>query len=178
MRHVVLAIGILVLSGAAAGLSNSLRGRPLPWVREELGGQQPVSSQPTSQASSQPAPQDKPGIIKIDAVLEHLQMQDAVFVDAREAHETNESGHFKGAYLIPSSDIYKSIEKLNFMAMVPPESLVIVYCGGGDCEASHNVRDALRRDFNYTNVVVYEKGWAEVMQSGRFAEYIEQGATP
>jgi rhodanese-related sulfurtransferase len=183
-RHLSIAMGILVLSGVAAVTSNSLRAKPLPWKREPLPSEQATATvvQPTSQSASSPTSQPvqaaaKPGVIAIDAVLAHLKAEDATFVDARETHEYVE-GHFRVAIHLPSSDIYKSIEQKGFLAMVPTDSPVVVYCGGGDCEASHNVADALRRDFAYKNVLVYEKGWAEVMQSGRFSDHIEKGTPP
>ncbi len=111
-------------------------------------------------------------VAELDVVLKHLAEQSAYFIDARELHDF-EAGHLIGAIHLPSSDIYGNID--NVMAVVPtPDQMLIVYCGGGQCEASKNVGQVLR-DFKYTNVWLYEKGWEEVESSGKFGDHIERG---
>lgn len=111
-------------------------------------------------------------VAEIDCVLKHLGDQTAYLIDAREDGDYNEA-RLVGAIHIPSSAIYDNIE--NVMAVVPTkQDMLIVYCGGGQCEASKNVGIVLR-DFEYTNVWLYEKGWEEVEASGKFGDYIEIG---
>lgn len=118
-------------------------------------------------------PEDKPGTVRMECVLQFLESGGAFFVDAREAREIA-GGQIRGAIHLPSSAIYANIE--NVMASgAQVDDVIIVYCGGGDCEASHNVADALRDDFHYQRVYIYEKGWEEIESSGRFGAYIESG---
>ncbi len=181
MRDFAIAGFILLLSVGAAATSNAVRKVTLPWVREPLPAT-PVESAPATMVegesvTSTPAASEavKPGTIKIDAVLEHLSAGTARFVDAREEREFVE-GHLLGAINLPSSAIYKNIERV--LGAASPVDKIIVYCGGGDCEASHHVADALRRDFGFSDVVIYENGWAEVMSSGRFNDHFATGAEP
>ncbi len=118
-------------------------------------------------------PEDKPGTVRMECVLQFLESGGAFIVDARESREVVD-GRLRGAIHLPSSAIYANIE--NVMASgAQVDDVIIVYCGGGDCEASHNVADALRDDFHYQRVYIYEKGWEEIESSGRFGAYIESG---
>lgn len=111
-------------------------------------------------------------VAEIDCVLKHLADRDAIIVDAREDHDWDES-RLIGAVHLPSSAIYENIN--NIMAVVPtPQSMIIVYCGGGQCEASKNVAIVLR-EFEYTNVWLYEQGWEEIEASGRFGDFVQIG---
>lgn len=177
-RHLLTAILILIAGSAAAGVVN-LTWHKMDWLRRPLAP--PVTQQnprqPTADGdvpTSQPA--TPPGMITIDEVLADLAAGSAHFIDAREEHDYQE-GHIRGAILLPSSAIYERIDDV-YGAGVSPEAKVIVYCGGGDCEASHNVVDELRRSFGFSHVLVYENGWAEVESSGRFAEFISVGDEP
>ncbi len=188
----VAAIVLLVTSGLGLA-TNYLREKPLPLIRQAVLPADDPEANPTGQIAAtaqEPAsdamqggsaedsgqsPPPRKGIALIDEVLHHLALGTAYFIDAREAHEYAE-GHLRGALNLPSSAIYQNIDSI--VGLVPPDGRVIVYCGGGQCEASHNVTDALRRDFGFTNVVIYEKGWEEVSQSGKFGDYIVGGDQP
>ncbi|MCA9256316.1 MAG: rhodanese-like domain-containing protein [Phycisphaerales bacterium] len=111
-------------------------------------------------------------VAEIECVLRHLADRDATIVDAREQHDYDEA-RLAGAIHVPSSAVYDNMD--NLMAVVPvQDSLIIVYCGGGNCEASKNVGIVLR-DFGFTNVLLYENGWEEIEASGRFGDFIEIG---
>lgn len=129
-------------------------------------------AQPAATESTAPGMAAEEVAATIEDVLDALQTGSAFLVDAREDHEFAD-GHLRGALHLPSSAIYKNIERVS--SVVPVDAKVIVYCGGGQCEASHNVSDALRRDFGYAHVVIYLKGWEEVVGSGRFEAFIERG---
>ncbi len=180
-RHLLSAILILVAGSAAAVLSN-LTWHKMDWLRRPLA---PPRSSTIQQDPTQPnvagdvapgRPETPPGMIAIDEVLADLAAGSAYFIDAREEHDYQE-GHIRGAVHLPSSAIYEKIDDV-YSAGVSPGDKVIVYCGGGDCEASHNVVDELRRSFGFAHVLVYENGWEEVESSGRFAEFISVGDEP
>lgn len=108
-----------------------------------------------------------------DCILKHLRAKDAYIIDAREGHDFEE-GHLVNALHIPSSDIYGNMEKVTNVIPMVPDSRIIVYCGGGECEASKNVAVVLR-DFGYTNVWIYENGWDEIEASGEFGNFMVAG---
>ncbi len=112
-------------------------------------------------------------VAKLDMVVDHLTDGTAHFVDAREEYEFDE-GHLKGAHLLPSSAIYENIENLMAVGVLPgPGKPIIVYCGGGSCEASHNVAKVMA-EFDYQNIYIYVNGWEEVMaEPDRFAGLTE-----
>ena len=120
--------------------------------------------------TSQPA---DPHTAVLADVLNYYGSPDVYFVDARKP-EQYAAGHIKGAINLPSTALFENIERV--VSYVPQPNMVIVYCDGGNCEASHTVADALRNQFGYTNVKVYIKGWEELMTSPRFAEMTETGA--
>lgn len=197
MRHVLGSIIILIVSagaGAAARSAwyNNTNLPNLPWVKSESKAPTPPRNDPPptkdnandhSEIESQPIISNSTGrdckkkidsfcVAELEFVLKHLANGTAFIVDARESGDFD-SSHLTGAIHLPSSDIYGNIE--NVTAMVPlMDQLIIVYCGGGQCEASKNVGQVLR-DFNYSNVWLYENGWEEVEASGKFGDYIEMG---
>jgi len=169
IRDLRTSLVILLVSSGVAVAANLLRPKPLSWIREELpkAASTTVSISTTTVARS--------GIVTINDVLQHLAAGTATFVDARETHEYVE-GHLKGALNMSSSAAFKAGEAL--AGMVPPDAKIVVYCGGGQCEASHNVSDALQRDFGFTDVSIYEKGWEEISASPQLAEWVAKGERP
>ena len=59
----------------------------------------------------------------------------ATFVDAR-AFEEYEEGHIEGAMWMPAY-AFDDGEPVNFL-MIDLEKPIVIYCGGGDCDASEN----------------------------------------
>ena len=147
----------------------------MDWIRKPILQIDSVPSLPNgseSKAKSDADVEDEGGITA-DHVLEYLKNGKAWIVDARDPGEYAD-GHLKGALNIPSNEVYD--REGQFMSIMPPDASIIVYCGGGGCESSHIVADALRRDFNFEHVYVYLNGWEEVeSQHDRFADYIEFG---
>ncbi|MEK6644690.1 MAG: rhodanese-like domain-containing protein [Planctomycetota bacterium] len=183
------AVGILIASSATGAAVNLVRPTSLPWIRPERVMTNPAVAQPTTTTetplkianagstarASEPTPAPPAATtMSAEDVLDHLKNGTARFVDAREPHEWVE-GHFRGAIHIPASAIYANIDRV--VREVPPHEKLIVYCGGGDCEASHHVADALTNDFKFQNVVIYTKGWQEVdSKKTEFAPYVATGA--
>ncbi|OWY73413.1 hypothetical protein B7486_03470 [cyanobacterium TDX16] len=185
LRDLGMCVIIAAVSCGVGVVVNQSRERPIDWVRRDVAAtpstnpahgadaQSTATSGPAGAASGEsPAHAAADGTVVIDDVIEALTSNTAFFIDARELHDYQE-GHLRGAIHLPSSAIYASIEAV--LSVVPDTSArVIVYCGGGNCEASHNVAGALRSDFGYTNVWIYTKGWEEVISaSDRFAGMVE-----
>ncbi len=106
-----------------------------------------------------------------ELVLEYLHNETACFVDAREHHEFID-GHLRGAFHLPSSAVYDRMDDV--ISMLPVDGKVIVYCGGGGCEASDTVRDVLI-EYGYADVEIYDNGWEGVMATDTFDEFIVTG---
>lgn len=184
LRDLGMCVIIATVSCGVGVVVNQSRERPIDWVRRDVAAtpatspaksadaQSTSTSGPAGAESGESPAHAADGTVVIDDVIEALTSNTAFFIDARELHDFQE-GHLRGAIHLPSSAIYASIEAV--LSVVPDtSSRVIVYCGGGNCEASHNVAGALRSDFGYTNVWIYTKGWEEVITaSDRFAGMVE-----
>ena len=60
-----------------------------------------------------------------------------MFIDARYLHEYEE-GHVEGAFWMPTEQ-FGTPGGLEVLSLLDSESPIIVYCGGGACDASKNV---------------------------------------
>lgn len=165
---------ILLISTAASIGANRLRERPVVWFPDDKPLNRSIVKPPVQpgNTSSSTTTAVAEGEIAIDVVLKHLAEGTARFVDAREPHEYD-AGHLAGSIHLPSSAAYANMDRVT--SQVSPDELIIVYCTGGECEASHTVQKALA-EYGFNNVVIYVKGWDEITSSGRFGDYIEQGA--
>jgi rhodanese-related sulfurtransferase len=185
---------IMLLSTAVAAASNVL-GHRIDWIRKPLN--HAMTSQTTTTASATTkttatapvvdgSPQEsekkvveeKPAngsSVTTDEVLKHLADGNARFIDAREESDYA-AGHLRGAIHLPSSAIFANNERVT--SQVALDDCLIVYCGGGGCEASHNVSDALQREYGFTRVLIYDKGWEEITASGLFERWIVTGEQP
>lgn len=116
------------------------------------------------------APAADPHAIVLEDVVTAYRSGLSYIIDARKP-EAYAKGHIKNAINLPSTAIFENIDFV--IRNVPSTELVIVYCDGGNCEASHTVADALRNQFGFMNVKVYVKGWEELMASPHFEELTE-----
>lgn len=169
--HLKTAVVILLLTSGIGVAVNAMRTttkiEPSKFVsKKTLAGDTPANTGTTAPAD---APVD-PHTATLDDVLQAYQSGLSYFVDARKP-EAHAKGHIKNSINLPSTAIFENIEVV--LKNVPTTELVIVYCDGGNCEASHTVADALRNQFGYINVKVYVKGWEELMASPHFAELAE-----
>lgn len=87
----------------------------------------------------------------------------ALFIDARTRREYRE-GHLEGAIHLPF-EAFLSSGRPDVLDFMPPEIPYFVYCGGGDCDASHKVREMLET-FGYFDVEVFEPGWPAIEEHG------------
>jgi rhodanese-related sulfurtransferase len=121
---------------------------------EESGKGEPV------QEAVWPPP---PGTIEIDVATAKLawDMGAAEFIDSRYAEEF-ERAHILGSWHVPQS-AFVNAAPTEFLRFVGPETPLIVYCEGGDCDTSHNVAMRLQSDYNFQWVYVLKPGlpgWA------------------
>jgi rhodanese-related sulfurtransferase len=119
--------------------------------------QQPASKQqPSNQAVSTQATAPKPLEIRIDQVEKLLANPDVLFIDARKANEY-ERGHIGNAINIFTPEFEQNIPRV---IGLPREKPIVVYCGGGACELSHELAAHLV-GLGFTRIFVYVGGWHE-----------------
>jgi rhodanese-related sulfurtransferase len=139
---------VLVVGVAAAAVANRVRPKPLPWILDRTADIR-----------------DKTGLervrVTLDQVRTHLTNYTAAFIDAR-APEKYEAAHLAGAYNVPAD------QKEAFMGPiyqnVAPQQLVIIYCDGGNCDASESVFEHLR-GVGFTNLRIFKEGWEALATS-------------
>lgn len=172
-----LKIDVSAPEAKSADFAANVEGTGKP-VEVANGGDPAPSPNGTDTAATNPCEPDpeKPNVVGLDCVLHFLRNGGAFIIDAREQHDFDE-GHLKSAIHVPSSDIFANIPERVIGAGIATSDIIIVYCGGGQCEASHNVADALRDQFGYERVYVYEKGWEEIESSGKFGDYVSTGGS-
>lgn len=76
-------------------------------------------------------------------------------VDARLPEEFA-AGHMPFSYNLPLAAFMGGTPRA--VIEMDPEMRTVVYCGGGDCDASKKVREMLL-SFGFKDVLVYEEGW-------------------
>lgn len=164
MRRILFQILIVVLVSSAAAATANLTVYKMDWIRKPA----PL---PSNRGATGSHAED--GTIVADQMLDYLKKGTAFVVDARNPDEYAD-GHVSRAINIPSNEVFDRADQ--FLSIMPPDALIIVYCGGGNCESSHIVADALCRDFGFERVLIYTNGWEEIeAQHERFANYIEVG---
>ncbi len=100
---------------------------------------------------------------------------EALLIDARGTEGVYEQGHIWGAEHI-TTDILMDDHPVSYagvpmgaqerMALVSPDQWVIIYCGGGDCDESENLRTLLVDSFGLTNVWIFEAGYPGLEKAG------------
>ena len=93
-----------------------------------------------------------------EIVLEHLLKweDDYILVDAR-APEAYMSEHIPSAINLNAGEFDTQI--LNLLDGWSPDQSVIVYCDSRQCDASEEIADRLREDFQMERVFVLKGGW-------------------
>lgn len=124
---------LLTLALIPAALSAWLHPRGPSWRQDEL----------------------KPGEVRIETATE---WPDVLWVDARSSREFNE-GHIPGAILLNEEE-WEALF-FDFIGVWDGEQPVVVYCGGGQCLASHRVAERLRTDLATDKIYVLKGGWPE-----------------
>ena len=128
-------------------------------------------SEPTEQPADDKSP-DATANDKIDLKLaaslhERAMMGEPIwFLDARR-EEDFVKGHITGALFMPHTNV-SSGDGLDQLAMFsPPElgDLLVIYCTGGECEASEDTAILLEQA-GYTNMAIMQAGYDEWVAAG------------
>jgi len=118
---------------------------------------------PQAASALPPIPEmDRPMSMELAAVKQFYDAGAAVLIDARETDEFVE-GHIPGAVNLPFEEIQSDPGRL--LTLEPGDRPIIAYCGGGSCEVSITVADALI-EAGYRRVLVYVGGFPEWQAAG------------
>ena len=141
---------LLVVSSGVGAFANAVRSKPLDWVLDPSRSLNPADNPELKKTAE----------LSTDEFMEHVRRGDATFVDARNPEEYHE-GHVIGAINIPATRKEEHIADI--MTLLPPDQRIVIYCGGGKCEASNTIYEFLMSfpqfNSNQQNVRVFEAGW-------------------
>lgn len=91
--------------------------------------------------------------------------QGAYFIDARH-REDFEAGRIQYAAWLPSTLFDTDPSSASaVVASIPPDATVVIYCVGGECDASHNTARRLARE-GYTDLRIMGAGYADWVAAG------------
>jgi rhodanese-related sulfurtransferase len=92
-------------------------------------------------------------------------MEGAFFVDARGVG-SYEGAHIPGALHIDAETIRPGgVVGENVLPRIPKDAIVVVYCGGGECDLSKKLGWALIGR-GYKKVFIYKGGWNDWIEQG------------
>ena len=149
-----------------------------PEVEPEIvgGGENESETEPTDMGSEKDRLLDAPvpeGMLTLRESYS-LWEQGAYFLDARHEHEF-EAGHIEYAAWLPAtlfdSDSDRAFEVVDSM---PMDATVVIYCVGGECDASKNTASRLHQ-IGFTDLRVMGSGYEDWVQAGL---PIETGVSP
>jgi rhodanese-related sulfurtransferase len=86
----------------------------------------------------------------------------ALFLDAREPDDYA-AGHIGNALSLPAQSFEQRFGAI--APMLTPESRLVLYCDGEECELSHRLQASLRQ-LGYTNTTLLANGWTVWRQAG------------
>ncbi|MCG3150078.1 MAG: Thiosulfate sulfurtransferase GlpE [Verrucomicrobiae bacterium] len=81
----------------------------------------------------------------------------AVFLDAR-SHADYMAGHIANAFSLPTDEFEARYPEV--AGMLAPDSPIVAYCDGADCDLSHHLAKRLR-DLGFRDVRILKNGWTE-----------------
>lgn len=131
------ALLILVLGAGLGLLNNAVSSKGIPLV---------------TPPKKVPAPEE---FIPLEKAHELWTTGNAFFLDARSPADF-EAGHIANALNLPVEEFGEYFMKL--APMLPPDSPMIVYCDGEDCELSHRLAAQLEEQ-GFSNVHMLFNGW-------------------
>ena len=144
VRTLLLAL-LITGAGAALGLMvNTVSPRRIPFIT-------PPKTAPQST-----------DFVPFDEARQLWQSGAVFFLDAR-APADYQAGHIAGAYNLPAEDFDARYPET--ATMLTPETVIVAYCDGLECDLSHHLTTRLR-ELGYTNVRILQNGWTAWRKAG------------
>ena len=136
---------LIASAGAALGLAvNIISPRRIPFIAPP-----PAVAQPTD-------------FVPLATAQQLWQGGTAFFLDAR-APADYAAGHIAGAYNLPAEEFDARYPQT--ATLLTPDSVIVTYCDGLECDLSHHLTDRLR-ELGYQNVHILQNGWTAWRQAG------------
>ena len=154
MKTLIGIIIIALLGQVAGAIDGSVR-----TVRTSAA---PVSDPaPTSPSGDPTQPAPLSFYIDVAQAQALFESGEAVFADARPLDQF-EAGHIEGAEHLDPDAFFGGAEP-DFVYLYPPEQIIVIYCPGGECDASELVSIRLQeRGFSNTHILKPGyPGWVE-----------------
>ncbi len=128
--------------------------------------QNPQATQSTSTAAPENAVASPklPISVSYEQILKLLANPSSVtFIDARKEEE-HAKGAFAGSLSVdmlqfPADPEYRN-KSMRLLYSIPKDKIIVAYCGGGNCELSHELCDVLI-PMGFKKVFIYLGGWNE-----------------
>lgn len=124
-------------------------------------GQTQAAQVTTPTPPAQPAADDTN--ISIGAAFEFFN-QGKPFIDARHIDEF-EKGHVRNAYQLSADELLAG-KGMTWVGALDKSDVVVIYCGGGECDASHNLMRYLQTSFGFTKCRIMTDGWPGWQSAG------------
>lgn len=112
------------------------------------------------------SPLDEPvkaGSITLREAFELFE-QGAFFLDAR-YEEDYLAGHVEGAFLMPAARVSTADGRAD-LDIVEPGGTVVIYCTGGDCDASENTAIRIENSGYSFDIRILGKGYTDWVEAG------------
>jgi rhodanese-related sulfurtransferase len=93
--------------------------------------------------------------ITLEEIRQHVRNNTAAFIDARGDRDFA-LGHVRGALNVPPSQMQAHTDRIN--QALARDQLIIIYCGGPDCDSGDMVYEYLASQ-GYANMRVFKPGW-------------------
>jgi rhodanese-related sulfurtransferase len=141
---------------------------PAPGTAPSAASPNDKTQAPKSAENIPPPSQD--GAVKLPVAVNYEQVMkllarpgSATFIDARKVEE-HEKGSFPGSLNVDvlqfqANPLYRD-ECMRLLYSLPKDKIVVAYCGGGNCELSHELCDIMI-PMGFTRVFIYLGGWNE-----------------
>jgi rhodanese-related sulfurtransferase len=167
-QRTILRIAGIAALGTALGTGHSLIGRkiiltpkaPEPLVIEGETPPPSAAGQPPSKPGT-PRPTSELDITLAQAFA--LFQRGNAFIDARRRDEY-EAGHVRDAFFLPA-ELFSGGARPEAMEYLVPTDDVVIYCGGGLCDASKNVAVMLQQ-FGFTRCRIMHEGYPAWASAG------------
>ena len=151
-RTLLRALLIVVIGSALGVAANAIR-----WDKAKDGTPRRLAW--VTPPKTQPAPKDAISLADAKAAWD---TGAAIFLDARALADYS-AGHIATALNLPAENFDGAYPKI--APLLAPDSTIVCYCDGVECELSHRLLELLRQQ-GHTNVHLIINGWTEWRKAG------------
>lgn len=153
-RSFGIALTILLFSSLVGFIYNSVYPRGIPLIRKKVKAGDTLLIKPIEQ---RPDTKSISRALGLEETFAAYQSGAAVLLDARPGSDYEE-GHIPGALSLPEFEFDEAYPRLS--ELLTPQTHLIVYCQGEDCDESMIVAERLV-EMGYRRVDVFLGGWPE-----------------